>query len=67
MNNLFDRSEYMPRIIDKKVEEYLENCGAVCVEGPKWCGKTWTAAYHSQSAVYIGDPAGNFQNMLGTM
>ena len=28
----------------------------------KWCGKTWTSSYHCKSAVYIGDPAGNFQN-----
>ena len=62
MNNLFDRSEYMPRIIDKKVEEYLENCGAVCVEGPKWCGKTWTSAYHAKSAFYVGNPDNGFSN-----
>lgn len=24
--------------------------------------KTWTAAFHSKSEIYIGDPAGNFQN-----
>lgn len=53
---------YRPRIIDRKVEEYLSVFGAVCIEGPKWCGKTWTSAQHSESAVYIGDPAGNFQN-----
>ena len=53
---------YRPRIIDHKVEEYLSAFGAVCIEGPKWCGKTWTSAQHSESAVYIGDPAGNFQN-----
>lgn len=53
---------YRPRIVDRKVETYLETFGAVCIEGPKWCGKTWTAAHHSRSAIYIGDPAGNFQN-----
>lgn len=53
---------YMPRIIDKKIEEYLKTFGAVCVEGPKWCGKTWTSSYHSKSSIFIGDPAGNFQN-----
>lgn len=55
-------SEYLPRIIDKKVEEYLAVFGAVCIEGPKWCGKTWTSAFHSRSGILIGDPAGNFQN-----
>lgn len=57
-----DRQKYLPRIIDHKIEEYLKIIGAVCVEGPKWCGKTWTSSYHSKSAIYIGDPAGNFQN-----
>lgn len=53
---------YRPRIIDSKVDEYLSAFGAVCVEGPKWCGKTWTSSYHSKSEIYLGDPAGNFQN-----
>lgn len=53
---------YMPRIIDKKLDEYLNTFGAVCVEGPKWCGKTWTSSHHSKSQIFIGDPAGNFQN-----
>ena len=51
-----------PRITDRQVEEYLSAFGAVCIEGPKWCGKTWTSSYHSKSEIYIGDPAGNFQN-----
>ncbi|MDO5348615.1 MAG: DUF4143 domain-containing protein [Lachnospiraceae bacterium] len=57
-----NRQNYMPRIIDAKIDEYLKIFGAVCVEGPKWCGKTWTSSYHSSSAIFIGDPAGNFQN-----
>ena len=56
------KENYMPRIIDRQVEEYLSAFGAVCIEGPKWCGKTWTSSYHSKSEIYIGDPAGNFQN-----
>lgn len=56
------KSEYRPRIIDKQMEDYLSTFGAVCIEGPKWCGKTWTSAFHSKSEIYIGDPAGNFQN-----
>lgn len=58
MNN----ESYRPRIIDRQLEEYLSTFGAVCIEGPKWCGKTWTSSYHSKSEIYIGDPAGNFQN-----
>ena len=57
-----DKRDYRPRIIDKKMEEYLSAFGAVCVEGPKWCGKTWTSTFHSRSKILIGDPKGNFQN-----
>ena len=53
---------YKPRIIDNMIEEYLKTFGAVCIEGPKWCGKTWTSIYHSTSSIMIGDPTGNFQN-----
>lgn len=54
--------DYLPRIIDKAVESHLRIFGAVCIEGAKWCGKTWTANIHSNSSIYLGDPAGNFQN-----
>lgn len=55
-----DLQNYLPRIMDAKIEEYLKTFGAVCVEGPKWCGKTWTSLFHSNSKIFIGDPAGNF-------
>ncbi len=57
-----DKKSYRPRIIDNKVRQYLSAFGAVCIEGPKWCGKTWTSSMHSNSQIFIGDPAGNFQN-----
>lgn len=53
---------YRPRLIDSKLSEYLSTFGAVCVEGPKWCGKTWTSLHQSKSSVFLGDPSGNFQN-----
>ena len=53
---------YLPRIVDDRVENYLNAFGAVCIEGPKWCGKTWTSAHHSKSAFYLADPANNFRN-----
>lgn len=56
------RDLYQVRIIDDSVETYLKTFGAVCIEGPKWCGKTWTSAYHSRSEFYLADPTGNFQN-----
>lgn len=51
------KKEYMPRLIDKKIEDYLEVFGAISVEGPKWCGKTWTSEVHANSAVYLDDPS----------
>lgn len=54
--------DYKPRIIDKKVDEYLELFGAICIEGPKWCGKTWTSKTHSNSSIFLADPTNNFQN-----
>ena len=57
-----ETGNYRERIIDARVEEYLMTFGAVCIEGPKWCGKTWTSTHHAKSAIYIGSPEGNFQN-----
>ena len=56
------RKDYKPRLLDNIIDNYLEAFGAVCVEGPKWCGKTWTSSYHCRSEITIGNPDGNFQN-----
>lgn len=56
------KENYIPRIVDAKIDEYLSVFGAVCIEGPKWCGKTWTSSFHCNSEIYIGDPTGSFQN-----
>ncbi|MDR0500616.1 MAG: DUF4143 domain-containing protein [Coriobacteriales bacterium] len=53
---------YLPRIIDNRIDDLLKAFGAVCVEGTKWCGKTWTCLNHSNSVFYVSDPSGNFQN-----
>lgn len=52
---------YKKRLIEKQFDEYMQTFGAVCIEGPKYCGKTWTARSRSESAAFIGDPANNFQ------
>ncbi len=51
----FNNDEYMPRLIDKNLDDYLKVFGALSVEGPKWCGKTWTSSKHAKSAVYLDD------------
>ena len=53
---------YKERLVDEKVKQYLKAFGAVSIEGPKWCGKTWTSEHHAKSETRIGDPEGNFQN-----
>ena len=62
MEKTADKSVYRPRVIDGTVEKYFDVFGAICIEGPKWCGKTWTSSYHSNSEFLIGDPSNNFQN-----
>lgn len=54
--------EYAPRLVDPQIEERLRIAGAVCIEGPKHCGKTWASLNHANSAMMIGDPSGNFRN-----
>ena len=51
----FNSKEYMPRLLDDNFNNYLSVFGAVSVEGPKWCGKTWTAYKHSKSSVFLDD------------
>lgn len=62
MGVLTNKKQYKRRIIDKTIETYLKISGAICIEGPKWCGKTWTSAFHSNSEFLVGDPSNNFSN-----
>lgn len=55
--------KYKERIVDGLLSEKLEGMGAVLIEGPKWCGKTTTAEYASQSTLYMSDPAEKEQNL----
>ena len=47
------RENYRERLIDAKITKYLKIFGSICIEGPKWCGKTWTALNHANSATYM--------------
>ena len=49
------KKEYIDRLVDKKIDEYLSVFGAVSIEGPKWCGKTWASLNHANSAVYLDE------------
>ncbi len=48
--------DYLPRVADRVLERKLRTAGAVQIKGPKWCGKTATAARVSASGVYLQDP-----------
>lgn len=47
------KEDYKERFIDKKISTYLKIFGAISIEGPKWCGKTWTSLNHSNSVTYM--------------
>ena len=47
------KSGYKKRLLDDKISKYLSLFGAISIEGPKWCGKTWTALNHSESVTYV--------------
>lgn len=57
-----DNDRYRSRLVDKKLSTYLKAFGAVCIEGPKWCGKTWTSEHHAASEIKLQDPENNYQN-----
>jgi len=54
--------KYKRRIIDDKIEHYLKLFGAVCIEGPKYCGKTWAGRYHSNSEILLHNRTGEASN-----
>lgn len=47
---------YKLRIADQLLLEQLEAAGAVLIQGPKWCGKTTTAAQAAKSVLYMDWP-----------
>ena len=64
MKKIIDLSKYKPRIVDELIEKDSKIFGGICVEGPKWCGKTWTSSFHANSEFLVGDPKGNFSNRM---
>jgi len=50
---------YRPRVVDALLADRLASAGAVLIEGPKACGKTFTAEQQAVSKVYldIDEPA----------
>jgi predicted AAA+ superfamily ATPase len=50
------KTDYLPRIVDKILEERLSAVGAVLIAGPKWCGKTTTAEQQAKSVLKLQNP-----------
>ena len=50
------KQNYLPRIVDKLLEDRLDAVGAVLIAGPKWCGKTTTAEQQAKSVLKLQDP-----------
>ena len=44
---------YHQRVVDARIDGVLGALGAVVVEGPRACGKTWTASHHARSEVRL--------------
>lgn len=53
---------YRPRVLDRRIAEGLAVFGAVCIQGPKYCGKTWSGRSLSNSEISLMNPEGNFTN-----
>ena len=47
--------EYLKRVIDDQLQDYLDAFGAVNIIGPKWCGKTTTAKQKASSIIELQD------------
>lgn len=48
--------KYLKRVADSQLRLCLEAFGAVQIKGPKWCGKTTTAAMQAKSVIKMQDP-----------
>lgn len=47
------QNNYRKRLIDDRIEKNMKVFGAISIEGPKWCGKTWTSLNHANSVSYL--------------
>ena len=53
---------YRKRLIDQRLPVMLKTFGALSIEGPRWCGKTWTAENHSESEIKVTATEGVIRN-----
>jgi len=55
---------YKKRIVDDQIKQYLKLFGAIYIEGPKYCGKTWTARNHANSETLLHVTTGEKSNSV---
>lgn len=55
---------YRPRLADKRLEQLLGAFGGVLIEGPKWCGKSWTASQQAATEIYIDQQDNKMRALL---
>ena len=48
---------YRPRLVENRLDALMEAFGCVEINGPKWCGKTWTAMTRAASMTRLDDPS----------
>ena len=48
--------------MDDRIDAMLKIFGAVSIEGPRYCGKTWTAESHAESEIKVADSQGAIPN-----
>lgn len=48
---------YRPRLIEQRLDALLGAFGCVEINGPKWCGKTWTAMSRCASITRLDNPS----------
>ena len=60
-------SEYLPRLIDQELKDYLDAVGAVLIVGPKWCGKSTTGRQCAKSVLNLQDEdnLANYREIAG--
>ena len=61
------KENYTKRLVDDEIDELLKIFGAISIEGPKYCGKTWTASNHANSSVLLtksDNPNSDYQKAL---
>lgn len=53
---------YRPRLAESELDVMLRAFGAVSIEGPKFCGKTWLSRSRANSEISLNNPDGNYAN-----